>query len=338
MRRTSTLFALATVLFGFNAPAFADALVMKFATVAPEGSPWANALAGFKQKVEAAHPGKIKVKLFLGGTLGDENESVMATKRGQVQGFGGSVGSIASLVPEVNALELPYLFNTLDEADYAIDQIAAPMLKKAFEDRGLVIAVWSENGYRNFGGKFPVTKMADLKGRKMRSQENPIHLEMYRAFGASPVPIPTTEALTSLQTGVVDGFDQSPLFTFAASWHTAAQYYSISEHIYQAAVIIYNKPFYDALPEDIRKTVDSEGQALIMPLRKQVRAMTPILIENLKASNVKVNVIEPAARAELAKAAEKVRVDWAKKASPAEKKVLQAIEKGLKDYRAKKKA
>ncbi len=317
--------------------AAADPIVLKLATVAPEGSPWAQGLADFKKAVEEAHPGKIKVKPFLGGTLGDEIESVQSTKRGQVQAFGGSTGAIAALVPEVNVLELPYLFNNYAECDYIIDSVAGPMLKKALEDRGLVVGFWSENGFRNFGGKFAVNSLADLKGRKMRSQESPIHLEMYRAFGASPVPIPTTEALTSLQTGVVDGYDQAPIFTFAASWHTASTNYSISEHIYQAGVIVYNKAFYDALPTDIRATMVKSGNDIIGPLRTQIRALTPILIENLKASNVKVNVLDDKQRAEFQKVAAKMREDWAKKASPSEKKLYDAIVKGLKDLRAKKK-
>lgn len=317
--------------------AHADPIVMKLATVAPEGSPWAEALGNFKKAVEDANPGKIKVKVFLGGTLGDENESVQGTKRGQIQSFGGSSGAIATVVPELNVLELPYLFNNYEEADHIIDTVAGPLLKKSFEDRGLVIGFWSENGYRSFGGKFPVTSPADLKGKKMRSQENPIHLEMYRAFGASPVPIPTTEALTSLQTGVVDGFDQAPIFTFAASWHTAASNYSVSEHIYQSAAIVYNKAFYEALPTDIRASMVTAGTQIVGPMRKQIRAMTPILLQNLEASNVKVNTLDAKQREPFQKLAQKMREDWVKKASPSEKSLYAAIEKGLKAFRATKK-
>ena len=123
----------------------------------------------------------------------------------------------------------------------------------------------------------------------------------------------------------------------AASWHTASTNYSISEHIYQSAAIVYNKAFYDALPSEIRATMTTVGHNIIGPMRKQIRAMTPILIENLKASNVKVNVLSEPQRDEFRKLAVKVRTDWAKKASAAEKRVYEAIDKGLKEFRARKK-
>ncbi|MEW5851721.1 MAG: TRAP transporter substrate-binding protein [Myxococcota bacterium] len=307
--------------------------VIKLATVAPDGSPWAQGLQEFKKLAEEGSGGKIKVKLFLGGTLGDENETVLACKRGQIQAVGASTGAVASQVPEVNVLELPFLFNTLEEADHILDVVAGASFDKYFKDRGLVLGFWSENGFRSFGGKFPVSKPADLAGRKMRSQENPIHLATYRAFGASPVPIPTTEALTALQTGVVDGYDQTPLYAFAASWHTASTHYSISNHIYQPAAIVYHKPFFDSLPKDVQDALAKAGAAVVKNLRKNVRALTPILIENLTASGLKVNTLTDAEKAEFAKLAAKVREDYVKGASKGEQDLYALIQKGLADFR-----
>lgn len=338
-KRSQIITTLCTITaLGWSVPAFAEPIIMKIATVAPDGSPWSEGLQNFKKSVETAVPGKIKVKLFLGGTLGDENETVRSAKLGQIQAVGASTGALATVVPEMNVLELPFLFDNTDEVDHIIDTVAREQLDKAFLARGMVIGFWSENGFRNYGGKFPVTQVADLKGHKVRSQENPIHIAMHRAFGASPVPIPTTEVLTSLQTGVVDGYDQAPLYTFAASWHTASTHYSITNHMYQGAAIVMNKAFWDGLPADVQQAIKTAGDAVVGPVRSQVRAMTPILIENLAASNVKVNTLSDAARAEMAKAAVPVRTDYAKKASAGEKTLLANIEKGLKAYRASKPA
>jgi TRAP-type transport system periplasmic protein len=316
-------------------PASADELItMKLATVAPEGSPWASALVDFKAKAEAAAPGKLRVKLFLGGTLGDENDTVLATKRGQIQAFGGSTGALASQVPEFNVLELPYLFNRLEEADYVLSKVVQADIEKACNDRGLVFGFWSENGYRSFGGKFKVTSPDDLKGRKMRSQENPIHLTMYRTFGASPVPIPTTEALTALQTGAVDGYDQSALYLFAASWHTASKFYSVTNHIYQPAAIVYNKAAFDSYPPDVQAALRSAASAVEGDLRKQVRAMTPILLKNVQELGVQVNVLSEAERAPFAKLGEKSRAESMKTASKPEKALYEKILKGLADFRS----
>ena len=309
-------------------------VTLKLATVAPEGSPWAEALQNFKKKAEAGASGKLRVKLFLGGTLGDENDTVLATKRGQIHGVGASTGALASQVPEFNVLELPYLFDKLEEADFVLSKVVQPDIEKYCLERGLVFGFWSENGYRSFGGKFKVSTPEDLKGKKMRSQENPIHLAMYRAFGASPVPIPTTEALTALQTGAVDGYDQAPLYLFAASWHTASTNYSITNHIYQPAAIVYNKEAYDKWPAEVRDALKLAAVSVEDDLRKKVRAMNPILLKNLEELGVKVNVLTEAEKLPFAKIGEKARADYMKTASKGEKALYAKIVKALADYRA----
>ncbi len=309
-------------------------VTIKFATVAPEGSPWANSLLDFKKKAEAAAGGKLRVKLFAGGTLGDENDTMLAVKRGQIQAFGGSTGSVASQVPEFNVLELPYLFDRLEEADYILSKVVQSDIEKACADRGLIFGLWSENGYRSFGGKFKVTTPEDLKGRKMRSQENPIHLTMYRAFGASPVPIPTTEALTALQTGAVDGYDQSALYLFAASWHTASKHYSVTNHIYQPGVIVYNKAAFDSWPPEVQKAVKEAGAAIEDDLRKKVRALTPILLKNVQELGVEVNTFTDAEREPFKKIGERARAESVKASSKTEKALYEKIVKGLADFRS----
>lgn len=329
---------LVTAVLALSAAAFgaepAAPITVKLATVAPEGSPWALSLGQFKEKAEAAVPGKLKVKLFVGGTLGDENDTVLAVKRGQIQAVGASTGALASQVPEFNVLELPYLFDSYEEVDHVLARVIQKDVEQHCSERGLTFGFWSENGYRSFGGKFPVRTPDDLKNKKMRSQENPIHLGMYRTFGASPVPIPTTEALTSLQTGAVDGYDQAPLYLFAASWHTASTHYSLTNHIYQPAAIVYNKAAWDSWPQDVRDALTAAAKAVEADLRAKVRALNPILVKNLEEAGLVITRLTDAERAAFAKLGAKARADYMKGASKNEKALYAKIEKGLADLRA----
>lgn len=309
---------------------------LKIASVAPEGTPWSDGLAQFKKSAELASGGKLKVKLFLGGVLGDENETVLQTQKGQIQAVGASTGAIASIIPELNVLELPFLFRTAAEADYILDGPALPTLEKAFRDRGLQLGFWSENGYRSFGTTFGFIKNpADLKGHKMRSQENDVHLGMYKAFGASPVPIPTTEVLTSLQTGVVDGYDNTPLYASAAQWLSNTKYFTLTNHIYQPAAIVVNKAWFDSLPADIQKIVIGVRADLMVKMRKEIRALHPILVSNFTA--MKVQTYTPTA-AELAtfETPAKVARDTyiSTKATAGEKALYKLIIDNLTKYRA----
>ncbi|MFN7143643.1 MAG: TRAP transporter substrate-binding protein [Myxococcota bacterium] len=308
---------------------------LKIATVAPEGTPWADGLSQFKKQVEADAGGRLKVRTFLGGVLGDENESVQACQRGQIQGVGASTGAIASIVPELAVLELPYLFKSEAEADYVLDKVILSTVETAFRNKGLVLGFWSENGYRTFGSNWgPVKSPADLKGHKMRSQEHELHLQMYRSFGASPVPIPVTEVLTSLQTGVIDGWDNTPLFAFAAQWTGATKYISLTNHIYQPAAIAFNKAWFDAQPKDLQGLIMKSRTGLAPQMRKEIRALNPILIQNL--SEMKVQVYKPTATElqSFEAPAKAARDAYLAKASAGEKALFAQIEKGIAAYRS----
>jgi tripartite ATP-independent transporter DctP family solute receptor len=279
-----------------------EPVVLKMATVAPEGTPWAEQLQAYKARVEKESGGRIKVKPFLGGTLGDENSTVAETRRGTIAMWGGSTGALGSVVPELQVLELPYLFRTPEEADHILDNVLLDDFKKLLADRGYVLLFWAENGYRSLGTKFGFVKTpADLKGRKMRSQESSVHLETYRALGASPVPIPVTEVLTALQTGVADGFDNTPLFAFAASWYQGVKFYTVTDQIYQPGAVLISKKVFDTLAPDLQKIVLGDPVAQAKEGRIGVRALTPLLLQNFSNAKVAVYKLTDAEKAEFAK-------------------------------------
>jgi TRAP-type C4-dicarboxylate transport system substrate-binding protein len=330
--------ALASVgaLFPVARASGADKVVAKMATVAPEGTPWADQLKRFKQRVEAGTEGRVSVKGYLGGGLGDENVTAGEVKRGSIQLWGGSTGALATVVPELALFELPYLFRTYDEADHVIDRVLFADMERLLGSRGLQVVFWAENGYRSFGTTFgPVRTPADLRGKKMRSQESEVHIEMYRAFGAAPVPIAVTEVLSSLQTKVVDGFDNTPLFTFAASWYQGIKDYSLAEAIYQPALVVANKAWFDKLqPEDRRVLVaDAEGEA--KRGRIGVRELAPLLIDNFRAAKINVHSLTDTEKHAFEKLAEPVHDKWiagkGKAAAPLVTKAKAALAKYRKE-------
>ena len=287
------LSALACVALIAAAPAPAAAgdaeFVFKVATVAPPRTPWADLLKRYKKAVKKASEGRVKVKAYLGGKKGDEQSIVRQIFKGSLQGGGVSTGAMATLVKDIDVLELPYLFKDFAEADRILDGPARPFVERMLEARGFKLLMYSENGYRSYGTKGSFIKSpADLKARKMRSQENQVHVETYRALGASPVTISVGEVLSSLNTGVVEGFDNTPLFTQAASWYQAVDHFSITDHIYQPAVIVANKAWFDGLPPDIQQALMAPARKLEAKGRKAVRALNPLLLKNFEQMGGKV--------------------------------------------------
>jgi TRAP-type C4-dicarboxylate transport system substrate-binding protein len=312
-----------------------DPIVLKLATVAPQKTPWASLLQDYKANVEKSSGGKIKVKVFLGGTLGDENATVRMTSRGQIQGVGGSTGALATLVPELDAIEIPFLFRNANEADYVMDNFLLAPMEERFKAHGLVLAFWSENGFRHFGANWgAVTGPKDLANKKVRSQENFAHIEMWKALGAAAQAIPTTEVTTALKTGAVEGFDQALLFMIAAGWHSQIKHLTLSAHIYQPAAIAFNKDWFDKLPADLQKVLIDEGRAIVKKGREAIRKMNPKLVEIVKKSKVEIHTLSAAQRAEFEKATAGVR-DAVRKRDAETAKIVDLIDKGLAEARAK---
>ncbi len=328
-----TRILIAVCLFGLAAPsAFAqqeNEFKMKIATVAPKRTPWGDLLRRYKKKVRKHSNKRIKVKLFLDGRKGNEQSIVRQVFKGTVQFGGVSVGAMATLVKDIDILELPYLFDSYAEADRVLDAVR-PIINEMLKTKGFRLVMLSENGFRSFGTKDGfIKKPSDLKAVKMRSQESEVHLATYRALGAEPVAISVGEVMSSLQTGVVSGFDNTPLFTQAVSWHQAIKYYTLTEHIYQPALLFVNSDWYDKLPPEVQKAVDSPElyAGLEKKGRKAVRSLNGPLLKNFEKPSVGVKVYKlTAAEKQVFKDA--TRGVWKKrvgKAGPLGKKLFKAI-------------
>lgn len=266
-----------------------DPCVLRIATIAPENTPWADQLQAMEQRIEAESGGRINVRAFLSQSDG-ENSLARQCKDGAIEGVGVSTGAIASLVPEMGVFELPFLFDSVEQADAVIDNHLFDPVEQILGDNGFQLYVFSENGFRNFATSngTHVRAPSDLGTLQMRSQESWIHEEMYRALGGSPVTIPASEVTTALSSGNVAGFDNTPLFAMAAGWYTFVDAWTVSNHIYQPAVVMYNKAWFDSMPADLQAILLANRAAETASGRRAIRGLTPLLLQNLEASGIEV--------------------------------------------------
>lgn len=309
---------LLTVLIGliaFTVEVNAKSTRVKLASVAPAGTPWADVMYKIQKKINSQSNGAYNVKVYPGGQLGGENEILSGVRGGRIEFAGLTTGAVANVVTELNVLEMPYLFDNIKQADCVLDNHLIDPVGKLLSAKGLVFISWAENGFRSIGVKGKAIKVpADIKGIKVRSQEAKTHIAFWKSVGASPVPIAIPEVLPALQTGVVNGFDNTPLFTMAAEWQTTIDNFTFTKHIYQPAVIVASKKFYDAQPEDGKKVIMGDGNGLADEVRKGVRALDGRLVATLKKTGVTIH--NPSA-AELAQ--------WKQASAGQEKTVLGSL-------------
>ncbi|MDH3202944.1 MAG: TRAP transporter substrate-binding protein DctP [Myxococcales bacterium] len=321
-----------SLLFSAPVPTSAQEYVLELGSVVPPGSPWAVQLKKVKAHIQEKTNGRVKVKL----RLGRSNERSLARRvaSGSMQGFAGSVGGLSSIVREVNVLEAPYVFDTVEQADKALDDPKVlEQVRKILDKRRLVFALWGENGFRSYFSRRPIRMPEDMKGIRYRSQEAVAHVEAYKAIGASPVTIDVANTMTSLQTGVVDGFDNTPLFAMATTWYQGLdddeRNLFLSKHSYQPGIVVYSKKWFDTLPKDIQEVLLSIPYDLTTWGREQVRQMEPVLIKNLVRYGYDVH--EPtAAERNAFKAKEKgIPEKIAKEVGPSGQALLKAVRAAL---------
>ncbi|MCG3174889.1 MAG: hypothetical protein GMKNLPBB_03189 [Myxococcota bacterium] len=310
-------------------------LVIRFGSIAPEGSPWEVQLLRVKKRVEIQSKGRATIKAFLGGALGGENQMVEECKRGQLHAFGGSLGALATEIPELNLFELPYLFKSLEEADYLLDHVLKEDISALLKKRGYVFAEWSENGWRVFATKSKgfIKKPEDVKGLRMRAQENDIHKRFYKELGAAMIPIPTTHVQGALKESTIDGFDQTLIFMFAASWHTEITHVSLSNHIYQPGIIVYSRKWFETLPQDMQDILLSGGEGDTAAARRIIRNSNTVVENGLTNQGVKVYSLMPGERDNMAARLKPVH-DYYRKLSPTAASWLKKAETALEKYRA----
>ena len=242
--------------------------------------------------------------------MGSEVEIVEDIAQGQrLQGGGISTAALAegANVPILMMPELPYLFRNNAEADAVLDDVLWEPVGAALAAKGFVLGCWGENGWRNFATTGPASTPEQLAAFKMRAQESPVHLGMYEKLGVQAVAKPVSEVLPALNTGIVDGFDNTPLFSIAAGWIEPVSHYTLSKHIYQPAAIVYSKRFMDSLPADLQRIVIGDPMAESRKGRVGVRTLEAELIESIGAMGKTVTELTTEQRRTFVRATRDVR-------------------------------
>ena len=213
-----------------------------------QNSHYGVAIDAFAKEVEQRTNGRYKVQNFYAGALGAERESIEGVQLGTLDLTMTSTGPVPNFVPEVSILDIPFLFRDYAHARGTLDGPVGQEMLQKFPSKGLVALAWGENGFRHMtNNKRPVNTPDDLKGLKMRTMENPIHIQAYKQFGILPTPMAFTEVFTALQQGTVDG-QENPLSVISAGKLGQVQkHISLTGHVYSPALILMSKAKWDKL-------------------------------------------------------------------------------------------
>lgn len=273
---------------------------VRFGSVIPKDSPWEEGINAYIKNAETKAGGKIKFKTYLGGQLGGEVEMIKSVAMGSLDAGAFTVAAVSEAlsIPQLQVFEMPFLFNSDEEADYVMDQMF-DVMSDVFAKKGLVLVMWGTNGWRSFGTKSkPVLSPADLKGLKMRSQESDVYINFYKTMGATPVPISTPDVLVALKTGMVDGYDQTPVFSLSTGWINTVKHFTLSKHIYQPGCIVLSKKYFEKLSPDVQEAILSKNErpALQKNSRELIRKDDAFILSTFPDMEIKVHNLTEAQR------------------------------------------
>jgi tripartite ATP-independent transporter DctP family solute receptor len=275
-------------LIGFTGGALAQTQI-NIATVTNPDLVHTKAAFWFKECVEKAAPGKLAVAVHHSASLGSETQVLQQIQLGTTQMSVCTTGPIEAFVPEIKALEMPFVFPSYEAADKVLDGPIGQELGKKFEKSGFVALAYLDNGFRNVtNSKRAVKTPEDLKALKIRTMEAPTHLAIWRAIGANPTPM-AWPIFTQLQQGVIDGQENPISVIHGAKLPEAGQkYLTLSRHVYSALVFVANKAFIDGLPAAERKMVMDCARSASLQGRSHIRDNEAKQIAELKAAGMQV--------------------------------------------------
>jgi C4-dicarboxylate-binding protein DctP len=249
----------AAALFALASVAWAQGpIVIKFSHVVAADTPKGRAADRFKQLAEQRTGGKVRVEVYPNSQLYKDGEEMEALQLGSVQMLAPSMSKFGPLgLPEFEIFDLPYIFPDRAVLRRVLDgDIGRDMLKR-LESKGIVGLAFWDNGFKVMSANRSLHAVADFKGLKMRIKSSKVLDAQMRALGALPQVMAFSEVYQGLQSGVVDGTENSPPNLYTQKMFEVQKYVALSNHGYDGYAVIVNKKFWDGLPADVRTTLEA---------------------------------------------------------------------------------
>ena len=234
-------------------------------------SHYAAGATAFCSEVEKGTQGRYKCQQFPSSALGGEREMIEAVQLGTQDAVITSTGPVGNFVPEVKIVDIPFLFRDYEHARKVFDGAIGQDLLTKFPSKDLIALAWAENGFRHMtNSKHPIVKPEDTRGLKVRTMENKVHMEGYRAFGMQPTPMAFPEVFGALQQGAIDGQENPIPVILSSKFWQVQKHISLTGHVYSPALVIVSTKVWNRLNDADKKTFQAAARAGAVASRKKV--------------------------------------------------------------------
>ncbi|MCQ0970535.1 TRAP transporter substrate-binding protein [Paracoccus sp. TK19116] len=260
-----------------------------------EDSHYGVAAKAFEEAISEALPDQFTFRDFPSSGLGGEREVIEGIQLGTVEATIVSSGTLSSFVPEAGVFDVPFLFRDLNHARTVLDgPIGQDMLAK-FDDVGMHALAWGEQGFRHLtNNRGAVNSTEDMAGLKIRTMENPVHIEAFEALGAAPTPMAWPEVIPALEQGAIDGQENPLSVIVSANLSEVQKYLTLDGHVYSPAMILVSQKLWSELDDSQKQVFEDAADKAVVAMRAYVDDVEQSGVETLREAGMEVNELDEA--------------------------------------------
>ena len=276
----------------------ADEIVIKMATIAPSGSEWHQVLQEMGAEWQKASRGLVQFRLYPGGVAGDDNDVVRKMRLGTLNASLLSTSGLTDIDRSIHALQVPLAYANYRELDCTIEQLS-PRIEKQLEAKGFILLGWSDAGWAHFFTKSPVRTPDDMKKLKMFVWAgDDRYVELWKKAGFNPVPLPSTEISTALQTGLVNAVTSTVQGVVLLQWYRQVTYMCDLKWAVMLGAIVVTRQTWEKIPADVRPAIREAARKACRRLSEFSRQSEDRDIAVLQKHGVKVIAVDNAVLAQ----------------------------------------
>ena len=279
-------------------------LTVKMATLVPQGSSWHRILQEMAEQWKTASGGRVTVRLYPGGVAGDDPDVVRKMRLGTLNAGVLTAVGLGEVDKSVFALGVPMMYDSYDEV-YGVLETMRPLLEARLQAKGFVVLAWADGGWVRFFSQKPVAKPDDLRALKLFTWAGDTKgVELLKAARFNPVPLPSTELGTALQTGLVQAFGAPPGVALIAQYYNHAKFLTDLDWEMLLGAVVVTKDAWDKIPADVQGKLRAAAETAGRRLREEIKAGTARDVEAMKKRGLTVVAVDAAARREWRQLAE----------------------------------
>ena len=264
-------------------------------TSTPETHPYNLGMNKIGELVSEKTDGAVKLDVFGNSQLGSERDLLEGLQLGSLQMTCTSTAPLAGFTDAFLVFDLPFIFETTEQARAVLDSEIGQEILHSVDDQGLVGLAWFENGFRNVTNNVrPITVPDDLKGIKIRTMENQMHMAAFSIMGADPTPMAMGDVFTALQQGTIDAEENPVPIVATNKFQEVQKYISMTGHLFSPTPVFIAKDYYEALPEEYQTAIQEAATEAAPYQREQIDEQNVSGLEELTNDGMEANEPEKA--------------------------------------------